>query len=566
MNWGLPTNTEALRWYGVWRLRIRGRSGDILESLRAPEFQILHLISPCHYMLLLPSTSPVAAIKLMTAMLVAVMALALGSALAFAADDGKITVTNATAGQEYNAYLMFPASPSDPDDLSAGVTYTATATQIAVSGFDGIFDTIENENGDYTITVKDSVTEDQVVAFVKANKDALAQGSAIAGTFVDNSTVEFDGLAYGYYYITSSLGTLISVDTAGKTVTVVDKNESTPTGPDKVITDEDSSINEALDQTDQELTENDSAVGSVESFKVTFNATNWQQEDDEQVAGSGDQADKHKILVWKFKDTPTNLAIDETTVKVFVNGADVTGTITDLAVNATTGALTFNIPWVEDPSDATSDFLYETQTEGSALIPVLVTYDAEILAEAASSPAPNTVEVTYNRDDEQDVELGEDTTTTYTYKFLLEKVDENDDALEGAEFQLVYAGTETPLTFTMEGDKYRYDPEGTVTNIAPVGDPATAEIIGLDNADYTLKEVVVPEGYTQAADTDVTGLVKEDGQSEASATTITVENEKGSVLPSTGGMGTTILYTVGAILVIGAVVLLITRRRMNNEK
>lgn len=496
--------------------------------------------------------------KLLGIVLIIALVMSIGTA-SFAANDGSITVTNATKGQEYNAYLIFTASTTDSEDPDDGVTYTATEAQTQISGFTDVFDVIEDEDGNFTVSKKSSVTDDAVIAFIKTNKDALAQGSAISGTVADDDTVTFSDLPYGYYYITSSLGTLISVDTAGKDVEVVDKNESTPTGPDKEITDEDSSIDTALDQADAELKENAAAVGSIESFSVTFNATNWVQAANAQTAGSGAQSEKKKALVWHFQDTPTNLEIDPDTVVVTVNGDEISNYTTP-TVDAN-GVLTFDIPWVDD----NENFLYETKTEGSALIPVVVTYNATVLPGAASSPAPNTVEITYDRDDQQNVELDNDTTETYTYKFLLKKVDENSAALDGAKFQLFYGDQEDPLTFTMVDGKYRYDPEGTVTNIAPTGDDASAEVIGLDDATYTLKEVVVPAGYNKADDQTVSSLVKEDGQNEASATTITVENNKGTVLPSTGGIGTTIFYVVGSILVVAAGVLLITKKRMSRE-
>lgn len=503
--------------------------------------------------------------KLLGIVLIIALVMSMGTA-AFAVDDGSIKVTNATKGQTYEAFLVFPASVTNPDDLSDGVTYTATAAQVAVSGFDTYFDKIANDAGGYTISKKSTAQDNDVINWVKTNIESLKQGSAIPGTVADDDTVTFANLAYGYYYITSSLGTLVTIDTAGKNIEVVDKNESTPTGPDKEITGEDNVIDSSLDQTDVNLTENDTSVGSVEAFTITFNATNWVQAKETNNAGTGDADAKKKALVWHFKDTPVGLDIDANSVTVTVNAGtdgeqDITATITNKAVNASTGILTFDIPWV----NADEEFLYETQTAGSALIPVTVTYTATVTAAAATAPAPNTVEVKYDRDDEQDVELGDDTTTTYTYKFLLKKVDENSAALDGAEFQLFYGDQEAPLTFTMVDGKYRYDPEGTVTNIAPTGDDASAEVIGLDNATYTLKEVVVPAGYNKAEDKEVSGLVKEDGQSEASATTITVENNKGTVLPSTGGIGTTIFYVVGSILVVAAGVLLITKKRMSRE-
>ena len=95
----------------------------------------------------------------------------------------------------------------------------------------------------------------------------------------------------------------------------------------------------------------------------------------------------------------------------------------------------------------------------------------------------------------------------------------------------------------------------------------TITIKGLDNSwTYTLKETKVPDGYNQAEDITVNGssLTKVDKAiAELTLYKETVVNQQGAVLPSTGGIGTTIFYVIGAILVIGAGVVLVTRRRMN---
>ena len=85
---------------------------------------------------------------------------------------------------------------------------------------------------------------------------------------------------------------------------------------------------------------------------------------------------------------------------------------------------------------------------------------------------------------------------------------------------------------------------------------------GSSDGTYTLIEKVVPSGYNKADDETIT---IEQGNYEASnlKQEATVTNQSGSVLPSTGGIGTTIFYIIGAILVIGAGVVLVTRRRMN---
>lgn len=475
------------------------------------------------------------------------MVLMMTVAAAYAAD---LTITNATLGQTYEAFKVFDAYPTDAADLTKPISYTATNEQIALDGFTDIFDVATA--GDVNIISKKSdVSDTALIEYIINNIDQLKQGDAISGTYSNDSTYVFSELDNGYYFVTSTLGSLVAIDSAGTSVDIVDKNESQPEGPEKVITDEDSAVDVALDQNGIEVEENAASVGSVETFSVTFQAVNWIQDPETNIAGTG-TGTKTQVTVYKFEDAPTGLAINANTVKVTVNGEEIE--ITDAAVGSD-GKLTFTIPWV----DANGKSLYEAKLkdEGNGKIPVVVTYEATVTADAATAAAPNEVTVLYNNDEE----LGKDFTTTYTYKFKVEKVDQDKAPLDGAEFELYYGdGTGDALTFTLVDGAYRFDPESTETHIKPTGEDATALIIGLDDASYMLKEVVVPEGYNKAPDTEVAGLSRVD-TADDSAHTIIVENNKGSELPSTGGIGTTIFYVIGGLLIIGAAVVLVARRK-----
>ena len=473
------------------------------------------------------------------------MALMLTVAAAYAAD---LTITNATLGQTYEAFKVFDAYPSDETDLTKPISYTATDAQIELAGFKDIFD-VATAGSVNIISKKSDVSETQVIEYIIANIDDLKQGNGISGAYSNNSTYVFSGLDNGYYFVTSTLGSLVAIDTAGTSVNIVDKNESQPEPPEKTITDEDSAVDGDLDQTGLNAETNAASVGSVETFSVTFQAVNWIQESETNIAGTGTET-KTQVTVYKFEDTPTGLDIDADTVKVTVNGEEIE--ITDAEVD-NNGKLTFTIPWV----DANGKSLYEAKTAGDAKIPVVVTYKAKVTAEAATAVAPNDVTVLYNNDEE----LGKDSTTTYTYKFKVEKIDQDKEPLDGAEFELYFGtGEGSALTFTLENGVYCFDPAGTETHIKPTGDDATAMIIGLDDASYILKEVVVPNGYNKAPDTEVAGLSKVD-TADDSVHTIIVENNKGSELPSTGGVGTTIFYVIGGLLIIGAAIVLVARRK-----
>ena len=486
--------------------------------------------------------------KLFALMLAMVMLMVVGAA--YSAD---LTITNATLGQTYQAVKVFNAYPSDPDDLTKPISYSATDAQIALDGFTDIFD-VATADGVNIISVKSGISDTQVVEYIINNIDSLKQGSSITGAYSDNSTYVFSDLDNGYYFVTSTLGSLVTIDSAGTSVQIVDKNESQPEPPEKIITEEDSAVDTKQDQTGLEVKENAASVGSVETFSVTFQAVNWIQDKETNNAGTGINPNaKTQVTVYKFEDAPTGLDIDVSTLQVKVNGETVT--ITDAAVDGD-GKLTFTIPWV----DGEGKSIYETKETGDAKIPVVVTYQATVTDAAATAIAPNNVTVLYNNN----VELGKDTTTTYTYKFKVEKVEKVDGVnkpLDGAEFELYYGeGNGSALKFKLVDGVYHFDPTGTVTRIKPTGEDATALIVGLDDAKYLLKEVVVPDGYNKAPDTEVDGISRVD-ETDEETLPITVENKQGTELPSTGGIGTTIFYVIGGLLIIGAAVVLVARRK-----
>ena len=159
-----------------------------------------------------------------------------------------------------------------------------------------------------------------------------------------------------------------------------------------------------------------------------------------------------------------------------------------------------------------------------------------------------------------------DTIKVYNAKITVNKVDDKEAPLAGAKFKLknsdglYYAGSGTNGTANWTADGVEVEAvevtaeDGTKTY--------TAEFKGLKDGTYTLEESTVPTGYNKAADETITISANNTSETNLNQTK-TIKNETGTVLPSTGGIGTTIFYIIGAILVIGAGIVLVTRRRMN---
>lgn len=153
--------------------------------------------------------------------------------------------------------------------------------------------------------------------------------------------------------------------------------------------------------------------------------------------------------------------------------------------------------------------------------------------------------------------------------------------LAGASFKLKKGDTVIKLIDNKDGSYTVADQDATVgqnnvvDTMTTTADHKTLNIKGLDHDTYTLVETGTPAGYNTASDTTVTftAVHKENQTGTTVALTLTevgddnaIINEKGSTLPETGGIGTTIFYIAGSILVLAAVVLLVTKRRMNAEK
>lgn len=212
---------------------------------------------------------------------------------------------------------------------------------------------------------------------------------------------------------------------------------------------------------------------------------------------------------------------------------------------------------------------------------------------------PNTVYLEYSNKPDQsgsgDNNTGntpEDKVIVFTYELDTTKVDGQDNTkkLEGAEFKLHNAGNKWAIV----------NSDGKVTGWADTeegGSTLTSDanglfkVIGLDDGTYYLKETTAPTGYNLLSSeitvvitaTTTNGQTWTDGQASSALTKlevtadgtagtgdtstgiagITVANNKGSTLPETGGIGTTIFYVLGSVLVLAAVVLLVTKKRMS---
>lgn len=207
---------------------------------------------------------------------------------------------------------------------------------------------------------------------------------------------------------------------------------------------------------------------------------------------------------------------------------------------------------------------------------IIVEYTAKLNDKAVhgSSGNPGNVELVYSNNP-NNTGVGASTGKTpesivkvYTYEAVFEEIDKNRESLKGAEFTL--------YKVVKDGDTYKKVEVDKQT----VGETEKFSFTGRDAGEYILVETKTPDGYNTIKPIefkivtdyneklDPTKLEGESGdahfESNLSEGSLTAEiiSRKGSLLPSTGGVGTTILYSIGTILVLLSVVFLVTKKRM----
>ena len=468
--------------------------------------------------------------KKFAGMLLAMIMVLSMSTVAFAAQgtndsSGSITINNAEKGHTYNAYQVLVLESYNTD--VGAYSYKAN-----------------DKWKDWLITQKQYVSIDaqgyvtwvegaDAAAFAKA---ALAHAKEtnidpVATKTADGTTVKFEKLNLGYYLVDTTLGTLCSLDTAVSDVKMFEKNEQPPV---KKEVKEDSTGNWG--------DENTAEIGQTVEFRSTIGAKPGAQgyvlHD---VMSAGLTLDPNSIVATGLK-----------------KGQDANSGDYHVVTTGLSDECTFEVVFHQSYLD--------TITRNTDIV---VTYSAVVNEDAQVSPSANPNKTTLKYGEDSEFETVPSETKTYTFKVDVVKTDRDHKVLDGAQFKLYDAktgGNEIALVKVSDG-VYRLakDGETGVEYITTV--KGQLKIKGFDaNTNYYLEETKAPDGYNKLAER-VEIAVKE-ANLEASVSNdiwqsggVHIVNKAGDLLPTTGGMGTTILYIIGGVLVIGAGAVLIIRRR-----
>ena len=475
--------------------------------------------------------------KFVSVLLALAMTLALSVSALAAGETGSITIDNAVKDQTYTIYRIFDLNDHNTDYSAINYKVSTKWAGFFQTGAEGL-NYVDIDDMGYVTWKADKKDAASLQAFAAAalayakDHSVVNDGAATA----TGSEVKFENLELGYYLVQSGLGTLCALDTNMPNVTIKEKNGE-PT------------VDKEVQEGANWGKTNDANIGDTVNFQTTINVVD------------GDPKD------YVLHDTMSEGLTFNGTVEVTVNGTKITTGYQ--LVNPGTNGCTFDVVFTNGtlkPNDV-----------------VVVTYSATVNSSAvvAGTGNPNETKLSYTNTSNETKTTEPSVTRTYTWQvdvFKYTKNGEEEVALKDAEFILYRE--------TSEGKEYAVVANGKLTgwtknegDATKLVTPANGKfsIAGLDAGTYYLKETKAPAGYNMLKApikveikklTDGTTATVEYTYDEVTAVAspdVKVLNQTGTELPSTGGMGTTIFYVLGGVLMAGAFVLLVVRKRMRTE-
>lgn len=443
--------------------------------------------------------------KLFALMIAMVMIVMTGAAFA-----AQIDVQHVLDGETYTAYkiLNYTQSGEAFSYYLSAAEYTSIGSVLEGAGF--AF-TASSDGTQYTLNNADTVDVAAAAAYLNEHASALGTALGTATATGSDGKAEFGDLATGYYFVTSTAGSLCALHSETDIAEVVEKN-TIPTVDKKEKTSGD----------DFEDGPVDANVGDTVHYQIVV------------TDGTGTNA------AITLTDTMT-AGLDYTAGSLKINGTAVADDADTDNWTVTVSGRVITIVF----KDAYVTTLDKDET-------ITVTYDATINADAVVDSATgneNKVELDYSEQHQEDKVYVE------TYDFVVKKTD-GTNFLDGAEFKLYDDETEgNEIRLSKDNTGYVKDASGNA-NIA-VDSADGVNVRGLAPGTYYLEEVIVPDGYNKLSAREAVTITS--GATEA--VEITIVNQAGTELPSTGGMGTTIFYLIGGLLIIGAAVVLVARRK-----
>lgn len=474
-------------------------------------------------------TSRILAILLAALLLVGVMATGAMAAAAIT-EEGSVKITNAVAGSDYKFYRVLDIDGISVDGKSTFITNTNWNEAIRTFGMG--YATFNGEEVGASVTVDASFNSPEVAqgfavkAVAKAGENSIAPDKTEAVDTSGEKTIS--GLQYGFYVMvstraTSSTNPKYSVFTINSDteVEVTEKNEELP------------SISKKVNNSD----------GISADFNAVLNYT---------------------VTIKAAAGTDTYVISDQLPAEITYEGGSLNLTKKD----GTNLELNTDYTVTADTSGMGSITLTDTFRASLAdYDEIVISYQGKLKANINTLQAyTNTAKLDFGPAEERDSRS--DSAHVYSGHISFYKKDNSGNDLAGAKF-VVKNKDGKYAKLTESGAPYSFvewvDDEATATVITTTGAATEIMVRGLAAGTYTLVETAAPDGYIKGADTEVliNKTVDETTMSVTalSTATATVINTKGSELPDTGGIGTTIFYIAGGLLVLCALALVVVKRR-----
>lgn len=537
--------------------------------------------------------------RIISLLLALVMVLSLG-VVAFADDvpTGKITIKYAEVGQTYTLYRIFDGErfvDESGDTVVESISYYVTNAKLKkliedATGVYGVdadacpFRIQYDENGKAYIVHKDSTNQNPGRGWLYKHLEEWVDDAppySATAKVSDKGTLEFD-VPYGYYLLMPTVkdpeaeGVVATVNSNIPSVVINDKNKHTPS--------------EALKTEDKQTV----IVGDEITYTASLFATNYNTESASYSA---------PILTYYIKDIPSEglsflgesenyvFGDENGTLKLYYTYNATTGEFEDLVEDEVpftydADTNTLEIPWADEDGNA----LYPSRVYIVATFKMTV--NEHILDDPAKMSVTNKIHATFDYEKENGTPGNSPIpdppeVIARTTAISIRKVDAKDESktLDGATFVLYKLTDDNKELFYHWNDttkEVEWIEEYGKEDIKEADNRyETMEFQSLKEGTYYLRELTAPLGYTPPDEDDPFVLVIErttdgkftatlDGepvalQNTRAVYTVYIANGEGGALPYTGGEGTILMLTVGAILFLATTVVLVTKKRMYNE-
>lgn len=486
--------------------------------------------------------------KLASLVLAMIMAFAM-TVTAFAAETYSITINNSTAGHIYEAYQIFTGDLLVKEDGTKVLSNIVWGSGVSEAGKTAL--------GDAAAKAETLKTEDDAKAFAKDVAPYLTTAAGSANTVTDGKYV-ISGLKPGYYLVKDQDDSLTGESDA-YTEYIVKVVGDVTTNPKSDVSEVEKKVKDTNDSTGETSGWQDSADYDIgDSVPFQLKAT---------LADNVSSYTTYKVV---FHDTLSKGLTYNDDATIAIDGTATNGFKVTATVNAD-GTTTLTV---------SCNDVKALDAGNSSVITVDYTATLNESAVLGSAGNPNKVYLEYsnnpNKSEDGNNETGEtpeDVVIVFTYKTIINKVDGEKKPLTGAEFTLEKYNKETD----------KWEAITVVKNEAGT----TFTFSGLDDGNYRLTETTTPDGYntidpiefTITAEHDVlsdnpalkslsgnatTGEITFASNEADGSLSTDIVNKAGATLPETGGMGTTIFYVLGGLLVLCAAILLIAKKRMHN--